>query len=293
MKLAVLMQCHKDPWQINRCFDVMKHQDVEFFVHVDRKSNILNDIEKRLDVHLVPDDLRVDVQWGTFSQVQATLNLINFTKKYGEYDYYFLISGQDYPIKTIENLLEYIDNNGNKNYIDLFPSQNNTIGKQTNYDKRNQIVYPKWMLKRSNIIRLIRRAWVEITGGYSKTLEIFKRKDIPDFKFYFGSSWWCLNNSFIAYVIDYISKEKSYVQFFSKACCPDESFFQTLIMNSPFADTVYPYLTYVDWTSGGSSPKDLTVADFDKIRKSDKYMARKINKDLSLMQKIDSELLHM
>lgn len=78
MKIAFLMQCHKNPEQINLLLKALKHSQVDVYVHVDSKSeNIREDIEKINGVYLLPKKDCVDVQWAQFSQVQATLNLLN------------------------------------------------------------------------------------------------------------------------------------------------------------------------------------------------------------------------
>lgn len=47
MKVAFLMQCHKNPEQINLLLKALKHPQVDVYVHVDSKSeNIREDIEK-------------------------------------------------------------------------------------------------------------------------------------------------------------------------------------------------------------------------------------------------------
>lgn len=75
MKIAFLMQCHKNSKQINLLLDALKHPKVDIFIHVDAKSkHIREDIEKRDGIYLLKDS--VDVNWGQFSQVAATLNLL-------------------------------------------------------------------------------------------------------------------------------------------------------------------------------------------------------------------------
>lgn len=74
MKIAILIQCHKNPEQINQLIDVLSHPDIDVIIHVDKKSAITNKINsKGKSVSFVPDKKRVDVRWGTFSQVKATL----------------------------------------------------------------------------------------------------------------------------------------------------------------------------------------------------------------------------
>lgn len=64
MKVAILVQCHKNPGQINRLLKAMEHKNVEFFLHIDLKSKIEKDIAKRKNVHILPERLRVNVTWG-------------------------------------------------------------------------------------------------------------------------------------------------------------------------------------------------------------------------------------
>lgn len=78
MKVAFLMQCHKNPKQINLLLKALKHPQVDVFIHVDSKNeNIRENIEKIDGVYLLPKKDCVDVQWAQFSQVQATLNLLD------------------------------------------------------------------------------------------------------------------------------------------------------------------------------------------------------------------------
>lgn len=288
MKLAVLIQCHKNPKQINRLLNAMKNDSVDFFIHIDKKSNIEDLIEHREDVRILAESERVDVRWGTFSQVQATLKLLNFAASVGNYDYYFLISGQDFPIQSVESLLNCLSENAGLNYINFLPSLNNGLNKQNNYDKRNQIIFGDRLHKRNLFMRTVKRLWITLTGGYNKTFKIFRRKNDLNLKFYFGSQWWCLNREFIEYLLDYLRETPQYIEFFKKTSCPDESFFQTAFMNSPFKEKRKEYLHYIDWTEGKNSPKNLTVDDFDKIIQSGKFMARKIDNDFELIDKLEA-----
>lgn len=286
IKVAVLIQCHKSPKQINLLLDTMQHSSFTFFVHVDKKSSIGKELCKREDVILLPDDLRVDVQWGLYSQVEATLNLLKYAKKHGSFDYYMLISGQCFPVVSPENIVRWLTAKDGKNYMLLFKSLHNCAGHSTNYDKRNQIIYPKWIIQRGHVIRVVRRLWVALSGGYEHTFSVFLRKLPQDVKFFFGSQWWTIHKDFCEYVLRYVAENPWYEEFFQNSSCPDESFFQTLLMNSPFAATRADYIHYIDWSKGGSSPKNLTKEDFDNIVKSQKIFARKIDNDFELIDKL-------
>ncbi|RMZ98478.1 xylosyltransferase oxt [Brachionus plicatilis] len=65
-----------------------------------------------------------------------------------------------------------------------------------------------------------------------------------------GSDWFCLNSKFVNYIIK--SKE-SYIEnlklFFNHSLLPSESFFHTILQNSPFCDQNYVnnHLRFVNW----------------------------------------------
>lgn len=292
MKLAFLIQCHKNPKQIMMLIETLSHPGIDFYVHIDKKSKItLETINRhKSNVFILSDKERVDVRWGTFSQVQATLNLLKRAAE-NKYDYYWLISGQDFPLVKNEDIIAKLTDgmcNGN-NYVDLFYTKNNGANLSTNFDKRNDIVFPKWMMKQGLKYRIIRRAWVELTGGYKHTFSMFQRSNNDKLKYYFGSSWWCIHNKFAYYILNYIDMHPEYMSFFENASCPDESFFQTLLMNSEFASSRKDYLHYIDWSQGKSSPKTLRCSDLENVFQSKKLMARKIDMDYD--EKIIDEIL--
>ncbi len=286
MKIAVLIQCHKSSKQINMLLDTLAHEDIDIYIHVDKKFELIEDLKLSDNIFVLPDECRVDVQWACYSQVQATLNLLSYASKNKRYDYFCLLSGQCFPIVSAKKIAQYLEKNNGVNYVNLFKSLNNGAGKTNNYDKRNNIRYSNWILKRSMFIRIIRRLWVAITGGYNYTFNLFKRKPVNNLKFYFGSSWWCINIDFVDWLLDYLHNNPNYIEFFKKSCCADESFFQTLLMNSLYADTRKDYLHYIDWTEGKSSPKNLQLSDLENIRNSQKLFARKIDENFELIDKL-------
>lgn len=278
MKLAVLIQCHHKPEQLIDLIKQLSHPDICFFVHIDKKSDIsIFNLSEFANVYILPDSMRVDVRWGDFSQVEATLNLLDYSMKHGKYDHYCLLSGQDFPIVSTNDIINFLEENLSSNFIDV---SCDNIGLSNFFKKRMDIIYPNCLLKRDIFHKILKRCWVIITGGFDHTFSVFKRKDIAGYNFYFGSSWWCINNDFAEYIFSYIENNKEYVSMYKLSVCSDESFFQTLLMNSEFADTRKDYLHYIDWSLGGNNPKVLTVEDLDKIYDSKKFFIRKIDYDI-------------
>ena len=275
MKQAILVQCHKNPKQVNLLLDALDDPNLDIYVHIDKKSNIGSEIKTGKQIHILPDEYRVDVGWAVFSQVEATLNLMRYAAAWGEYGHYLLCSGQDYPLVKASELSDFLNKNADFNFVQIWASKKKGGGYPNNYDKRTEIYYPYSVLGNTLPKRIAKRALVELTGGYNRTWPIFRRKQLENVDFYFGSQWVCISGEMEKWVEEYIKNHQEFIEFYRHTNCPDESFFQTLLMNSPYKDRRQDYLHYIDWSSGGNSPKNLDVSDIDRMMKSGKLMARK------------------
>jgi hypothetical protein len=282
MKVAFLMLCHKNPKQINLLLKALKHPQIDVFIHVDSKNeNIREDIEKSDGVYLLPKKDCVDVQWAQFSEVKATLNLLNVAiSKGGGYSHYFLISGQDFPLKSIGKIVRFLNERKDENFIDC------ALIKR--FEKRNDIYFPRMVIGRRIWQKILKGILVYSTGGWNQTFSIIKRLKPANVQYYFGSQWWCLNDAMVKWIYNFLENYPEYIKLFKHSLCPDECFFQTLVMNSPFANTTKPYLHYIKWEKGKSSLKTLTTIDYEELKKAEKLIARKfdINVDAEIIERL-------
>ena len=118
MKIAYIVLCHKNVQQINKLLDLLYDEESAFFIHIDKKANIQKSIHVKPNIHILPNDKRIDIKWGNISMIEATRNLIEAVfdddKKY---DYIWLMSGQDFPLRSKEDIKEYLEQNKGKNFI--------------------------------------------------------------------------------------------------------------------------------------------------------------------------------
>ena len=78
--------------------------------------------------------------------------------------------------------------------------------------------------------------------------------------------------------------------FFRNTYVPDESFYQTLLMNSPFRHTlINDNRRFIDWTSGPERPRILRMSDLFRLTESDALFARKVSakKDNALIERLE------
>lgn len=178
MRIAILIQCHKNPKQINLLLERLNHPDIDCYLHIDKKADFADKIIHRENVFVLPDEQRVSVEWAQISQVTATLNLLNTAVACirGGYDYYWLISGQDWPLRSADEIVKFFEKHSGVNFVQYWDSKNHGNHKQNNLDKRNQIYFPIKLIGRKPWQKIIKRGWVEFTGGYNRTWKIFERK---------------------------------------------------------------------------------------------------------------------
>lgn len=295
MKIAFLLLCHKNPKQINTFLQSLNDFDCDIFIHIDKKNYVISkELNISDNIHILNQNECYDVKWGGIEMILATLKLIDFSKKFSEenkinYDYFWLISGQDYIIQKKSYIENFLTNNKGKNFINIINQNNDEYNR---YKKLYEVYYPKWVTKNNMIIKIIKRIYMIITGGYKYTIPIFRRKIPKNLVLYFGSQWWTLSNDAINYICNYCKNNPQLIDFYKNSIIPDESFFQTILMNSKYKDSLENNLTYVNWGSNRRSPEILTENDIDKIIKNNKkfFIARKFDLFLSskLIDKINS-----
>lgn len=231
MKICYLILAHNNFLHLNRLIEALNDNDAVFYIHVDKKAK-KPDISSHQNVHILPDS--VNINWGGFSMVEATLKLMEYASTNSpDADYFILISGVDYPIRGkgfLYNLLSQ-----GKEYIDIAPVP-------VPYKPLERYEYYYFDYDRRNLNRTNLYFLIEVL---LKKLKI-KRK--APFKIYAGTQWFALTRECISYILEVVKKDNSYINFFKHTLVSDEAFFQTIIGNSPFNGRTASSLTYTDWT---------------------------------------------
>ncbi len=285
MKICYLILCHTNEVQVQTLIKQLYNDSIDFFVHVDKKIGSFA-IPSLSNVFVVNDEERFEVSWGRgVSMVNATLALLNCMIKRGPYDYVCLISGQCFPIKSNQVILDYLESNKGKNYIDVKKHSDKDYARML---KRNELYYPLFLQRRIFLSKFLKRCYISFSGGKQHTFRCFRRKLPCGLQYEFGSSWWTLTYDCVLWMKQYIDEHPEYVSFFEHSLNSDESFFQTIFMASPFRDTRQGILTYLEWEKGGNHPRVLTAGDVPMLLQRPELFARKFDmrvdaKPLSLL----------
>jgi hypothetical protein len=219
-------------------------------------------------------------EWGAFGHVAATLEGIGEILKTGtDFDHAILLTGQDYPIKSNRHIRQFFQAHMGQLFLEYFPLPHN-----------------EWQNRGMDRIE----AWHwHILGRYFKFSPgrrfPIQRRFPKGLKPFGGSSYWCLTRECIEYIHTFTTQNSAFVNFFKYVEVPDEIFFQTIILNSPFERmAVNDNLRYMEWNDLNSgSPAVLVKTDVEKLRASSKLFARKFDQsvDAQVLDLIDQELL--
>lgn len=284
MKLAILLLAHKNPEQVKRLIKSLQHPSIKIFLHADKKAGWNKTIFPS-ELTFVENNIRV--YWGDFSPVQATLNgMKEIQQSQYNFDYFILLSAQDYPIKSVDVLLNFLETNKGKEFIEHTPVSkegwNDAMSRYQYYHYRKNKNKTAWFFY------TILRTFMKLTG--------LKRK--PPMPIWGGSQWFTITKEAFDYTLSYTEDHPDFISFMKKSNFTDELFFQTLLLNSPYrVNCVADNLRYIDWDAQSgkkvSSPKILTLADYERLRQSPAFFARKFDAviDSAILDKIDTTLL--
>ncbi|CEN52834.1 beta-1,6-N-acetylglucosaminyltransferase [Capnocytophaga canis] len=309
MQINYIILAHQNPQQLERLIDRLNGNDICFYIHLDAKSDMKHfEYLQRQNVIFV--EQRIDVIWGDFSIVRATLNsmiYITDNHKNGE-GYTILLSAQDYPIKTNKEIQEYLLENKEYDFIDIKKIEevwNNyrerVVARKFNFSSQRGnfvVIFPILKVKNlrelclslKNIIKLFIR---NPKKGFC--FLVYRRNKVPVKQHYAGSAWWVFRNQTMLKILELIKKdEKRYTNYYKECLLPDEIFFQTLLMNIPNynSSNIKDSVTYVNWTRQGCElPVTFDENDIEELiqQPKNKLFARKFNSS-KILDSIDRRL---
>ena len=271
MRIAIMMLAHKDERQTQRLINHLSN-DFDIYVHIDKRCQLKISESKNIFAYK-----KYETYWGSFNLVLATLYLLREAFEKG-YDRYLLISGQDLPIKTNEEIKMFFQNNYSE-YIEItkipnpdgWPNMNRLTAYYLN-DKYHGA-------KNKKIQRFLLRVC-------NKLLKIKPRK--IDYDFYGGSQWTNYTHNCVKKIFEYLENNSEYINRYKWTSCSDEIFFQTIIAKLDGLLIENNCLRYADWDPRYERPKILREEDFEKIIKLKALFVRKFdeNVDKNIIERI-------
>jgi hypothetical protein len=296
IRIAYLLMVHKNPEQFNMFLEqLLCDERADIYVHIDRKS--LPQIADRIIEHprVKKTSENVDVTWGDISQVEAMLILLREAVGSGEkYDFVIYKSGQDMMVR--KGYREYLAANAGNNFFELEEIDAN--GEEGALFK---IKYPKAARRLYDNMHPYRILRVVLRKLYGKGINLFPNNEefSSEIRLFTGSTAYCISMDLAKYMVDYLEKNPWYYRAFRDSLAPDRMFFNTLAMNSPFAEKIvnktHTYEYWGETYKNNNHPVIFTKENIAEIEKTDCFFARKFDSNVDrevveyFMKKIVSE----
>nr|Q811B1.1 RecName: Full=Xylosyltransferase 1; AltName: Full=Peptide O-xylosyltransferase 1; AltName: Full=Xylosyltransferase I [Mus musculus]CAD62249.1 xylosyltransferase I [Mus musculus] len=274
VRIAFVLVVHGRAFrQFQRMSKAIYHKDHFYYIHVDKRSNYLH--RQGLQFSRQYENVRVTswkmaTIWGGASflstYLQSMRDLLEMTD--WPWDFFINLSAADYPIRTNDQLVAFLSRYRDMNFLKSHGRDNARFIRKQGLDRLFlECDTHMWRLGDRRIPE-----GIAVDGG---------------------SDWFLLNRKFVEYVAfstdDLVTKMK---QFYSYTLLPAESFFHTVLENSPHCDTMVDnnlritnwnrklgckcqYKHIVDWC--GCSPNDFKPQDFHRFQQTARptFFARK------------------
>jgi hypothetical protein len=282
---AILITAYKDYPSLLRLVKRLDPSFFKVFIHVDKRSRI-GDLEiARLRGLGAEVSKSFPVRWGSYTHLQAILQLVVAASGRAGIDYVHIISGQDYPLWNAEEFERRCDgrifiDHGTLSEQPSFVQDRYELGDPFHFLLTHRLgsrALHKFLTRRSHRIR----SWV---GR--------RRTQFGPYRSLHKAPVW---SSFPIWAARQLVDDPSAAAFLEairRTRLAEEIFFPTYFLNSVLAPFVAKDgLRFVDWRErNGSNPAYLDESDADALLHSDALFARKVNSECStkLLDRIDA-----
>lgn len=294
VRIAYIISAYKLPALLVRLVRRLDVPGTTFLIHVDAKTpdSVYREMAEPLaampNVRFLP---RHVCYWADFGHVRATLKGLRELIAWGApFDQVALLTGQDYPLKSNEEIAATLAGAGDRVFMRCFPlpSDHWTDGGMDRIENRHFRIRERLVAFPGVPFgsQAANAAWTRLC----RTLHLYRRLP-PGFQPYGGSSYWCMPAECARYVDTFARTNDRFVRFFEHVYVPDEIFFNTIVMNSPFRDRVTgDDLRYYAWRASADNPEILTSRDLDVLLTSGKLFARKFDPgvDAAVLDRVDA-----
>ena len=285
MRFAYLIIAHTEPDMLKallRCLDDPRN---DIFLHIDAKSPMqyedFQSIPRRSKITVMP---RMDIQWGGSSLIRLEMDFLEAAVRQGPYDYYHLLSGQDLPIKTQDEIHAFFEARNGTEFVSIEEEKTKKPSVQWRYR------YYHWLKdfygRKKGLLGHAEDALIALQMP-------FVRRD-RNCVYGGGHQWFSITGTFAEYAVahrDWVKKR------FRFTYCCDEIFLQTLLLQSPYKEKLnrapdmpgcLQCARLIDWVRGG--PYTFTIEDLDMILASPAMFARKLSMASSPCRKLTEAL---
>lgn len=261
INIAYLILVHRLPKQFKRLFKSIYNPNNYYLIHIDKKAskdlhkevtNFISDFENTFILE------SESIVWWWYSMVNVELNGIKkLLNLWLNWDFFINLSGQDFPLKTQKEINNFLFENKDNNYIKV----------------SNQIE------ERPDTMNRIQNYFID-NWNYVYEVSNEKRDFLKDTIPYIWWQWMILNRNCCEFICNSLETKK-FTDYYINTLIPDESFFQTLLMNTSFDwNIINDDKRAIIWVNDGDiklRPKTFKKEDINFLSLKNNLFARKFD----------------
>jgi hypothetical protein len=293
-QIGFVIVTYNNPQQALRLVRTLQkaYENPPIVIHHDISQSPIRPEDFPSDIKFVSPHTKT--RWGDISVVTAALRALDLLYATAAPDWFFLLSGADYPVMSSGEVLRELANSAVDALLDYReigdprPPENPSLEVFTRpfslYVARQryidlQVRYP--VIQPGPRIGA-NRFWLPIPDWRSP----FNAQ----FKCYFGDHWFAGNSRVADILLNPTEKHMELRRYFRKRLVPEECYYHSVLANSPNLKITRATKRFAVW---GNSPHPnlLGLEHLDAIKGSHAYFARKFAPDSAVLDEIDKMLV--
>lgn len=277
---AYMIMAHRDFGQLLRLVKFLDSSETDIYLHVDRKAAEFDSARIRSACRqsrliLMP---RKRLAWGGASLTECEMAMLR--KALPErYDYYHLLSGNDIPLRPLEEIHRHFDAHAGEEFVAV---NWDATSKPGIYGRiRQYYLFQDLTGRRGTGRNALLWELQLILVNIQKKLGIDRCRNFQ-LRLGKGSQWFSVTHAFAEHLVQLYDSELRRSFAFSKGS--DELLVQTAILNgTEFLQHLSPdgNMRLIDWSRSvdGCSPHTFTAEDYEMMMTSGKLWARKVSEE--------------
>ena len=265
MTHAWLIIAHNEFRILQMLISALDYPGSDFYVHIDKKVKELPHLKVN-NGKIIWVKNRVDVRWGSFSQIECEYALFEEAFRSGAYDYYHVISGVHLPLQPVHEINAFFEaRKGNSIMTGLC---RDTPYQETLKVRRYNLFLRNYSSKKQFLRYASQFLW-KTSISIQRLLGI---KHNAGISFYKASNWLSLTEEAVQYMLD---RKEEVGKVFRFSFCGDEFFVPTELMASPLKERVLNEEMYLLHTITRSNAGSFLLDEYDRLCKTGYLFARK------------------
>lgn len=264
-KHAYLIMAHDNFYCLEKLIKLLDDPRNDIFLHIDSKV-------KKFDFYyfqglcekakLFYPRKRINVQWGTQSQVKTEMLLMETACTYGPYHYYHILSGADLPLKDQGTIHKWFQE---KTSSYLYYSAD------TNKWDVQRVSRYHFAFHTKNFLL------TRINGFFSRIQERLAVDRVKKFGLVIkkGGNWASLTQE----AVELLLANKAVIMKLTRfSVCADELYKQTILLHNNLP-VICNDLRMIVWTNG-HHPHTFLTSDYEQLCNTDRFFARKFSENV-------------